>query len=57
MKHKWKPFWMVNEPIFPFRCSKCKEITMCEADWCDSNGVVEWIEKIIKRNDCKEKKK
>ena len=52
MKHKWKAFFIANEPILPARCEACKEILMCSADWCDSIGIVKWEEKLIKRNDC-----
>lgn len=55
MKHKWKSFWAADEPILPARCSVCKEIAMCEADWCDSDGIVKWMKKLTKRNDCKGK--
>lgn len=57
MKHKWKSFWMANEPILPARCSECGEIAMCEADWCDSAGIVKWEKKIMNRNDCPGKRK
>ena len=46
---------MVGEPISPARCEVCKEISMCSADWCDSDGIIKWMEKTAKRNDCKGK--
>ena len=53
MRHKWKTFFMAREPIWPAQCEVCKEISMCSADWCDSIGIVNWIEKIINQDDCK----
>lgn len=53
MKHKWKSFWMANEPILPARCEVCKEVAKCAADWCDLHGIVKWMETIVKRDDCK----
>jgi len=52
-KHVWKDFFVADEPI-AVRCTQCKTIAVCEADWCDSDGIVRWMNK-IKRQVCKSK--
>ena len=52
MKHKWKVFFMTNKPILPGRCEVCKEIAMCEADWCDTDEILRWEKKTRERDDC-----
>lgn len=47
MKHKWKRFGDGT-----YRCTKCKELASCTADWCDTDGIIKWFQKTAKRNDC-----
>ncbi len=47
-KHDWNSVFVANEPI-SCQCSKCKEIVICDADWCDSDGIVKWLNKIRRR--------
>ena len=47
MKHNWLNFFVANEPE-AYRCPECKHIVICEADWCDSDGIVKWRNKILK---------
>ena len=47
MKHKWEDIGDCT-----YRCSKCKKLTSCTADWCDTDGIVEWLQKTASRNDC-----
>ena len=54
IKHDWHDWHVVDEPI-AVRCSVCKTIAVCEADWCDSAGIVKWINK-MKRQECKGKR-
>lgn len=46
---------MANEPVQPARCKECGTIALCEADWCDSSGILEWQIKTAKCDDCKGK--
>lgn len=52
MKHKWEDFGSGT-----YRCAKCKTLTSCTADMCDSDGIIEWYRKTAKRNDCKGNRK
>ena len=55
MKHKWQPAGVCENKYCEAECSVCRRHepnAILSADWCDTNGVVRFWEKLNKLDDC-----
>lgn len=56
MKHNWK-----SEGFCLSRCKRCKKFSFeyihFQPDWCDSDGITEFYNKLNKLHGCKNNKK
>jgi hypothetical protein len=52
VKHKWE-----YEAGMTYRCTRCGEFDTVGRDPCDTDGIMEELDRIKKRNDCHGKRK